>query len=137
MTNKLIATFGIDFKPISVNSMYMTRGRFRVLTTDARNFKESVLKFIETELTEEQSKILIESEALRVVITMESDNWFIKSGAVRKKDIESYSKCTNDAVFAALPIDDCKIFELCLKKKKSNRNYITYEIFEATFDEFQ
>lgn len=135
--NDRILRLEIPMKPVSVNSMYMTRGRFRVLTTEARNFKTFTEDLVKNFLTAEHVERLDRCQALRVVITLVSPIWFTKSNTIRKRDAESYSKCTNDAVFSALPVDDSKIFDLQIKKKVGDCEMVIFEIFETTFDEFQ
>jgi len=108
---------------ISVNSMYINRGRYRLLSPEAREWRENATIELETQINpyvEPQIKALKNAQ-LAVSVCFYSDTWFLKSGQIRVKDVESYSKITCDTLFTVLKtieptLDDKLIFSLTLKK---------------------
>jgi len=119
-------------KFISVNSAYMTRGRFRVLTEEARNFKTRIAQQVKDIINKDQLNQLKKADTLAVCIEIESPTWICKNGHLRKKDIASAEKCLTDAIFSELGVDDSKIFQLQMNKKLGNIETITYSIFPLT-----
>ena len=131
-------TFTITSKPCSVNSAYISQGRFRKLSPDARAFKLSA----GTEILEQLQHLLdvepgalqpLSGSRLALKLSYHRSNWLTKSGTIRKVDIASYEKLTVDTVFEALAqylpgLDDSLLFEVALKKIEDGKEYITIEI---------
>jgi Holliday junction resolvase RusA-like endonuclease len=122
-------TFQLYSFPPSVNAMYLTRGRHRVLTPAARGWKaEAAIALAEQlEGSEGQLEALV-GQRLSVSVKLYSDRWWCKNGNVRKVDCSSYEKCLIDSVFAALGIDDSHIFDLQLCKVVDDFEWIEIAI---------
>ena len=127
--SKTIVQLKFDCKPVSINSAYMQRGRFRILTVPAKTFKTEVEKQAKKQLSKAQIKQLTEWDRLRVEIHM-SSNWITKKQTIRKKDIASFEKLLTDSIFTAIGIDDSRIFELAMFKEEDTEEWIKYYISE-------
>ena len=127
---KPIIQLTFNCKPVSINSAYMQRGRFRILTVPAKTFKTEVEKEAKKQLSKSQIKQLTEWERLKVEIHM-SSNWITKKQTIRKKDIASFEKLLTDSIFTVIGIDDSRIFELIMVKKEDTSEWIKYYISES------
>jgi Holliday junction resolvase RusA-like endonuclease len=126
---KPIIQLHFDCKPVSINSAYMQRGRYRILTVPAKAFKEAVEKEARKQLSKTQIKQLQTMNRLHVEIHM-SSNWITKKQTIRKKDIASFEKLLTDSIFTAIGIDDSSIFELVMTKEEDSDEWIKYYISE-------
>ena len=106
-----------EILPISVNKAYMTRFGYRVLSEQARKFKQDIITETIKQVKNEELDKLYTWEKTKVTITIVSETWFTKSNKIRKKDIASFEKLLTDAIFEALKIDDSCIFNLILIKE--------------------
>lgn len=116
--------------PISVNKAYMTRFGYRILSPEARTFKQLIEKETKAQITADQQKSIKNWKTIKATIIVSSDTWFTKKNTVRKKDIASFEKLLTDSVFTALEVDDSFIFNLSLIKEIGNPKiiYIIEEI---------
>lgn len=123
--SKLELTF--NALPVSVNSAYMTRFGYRVLSPKAREFKEAIKEATLQQVSAILPIVLDSDVALRVKIDISTATWMTLKGKIRKKDIASFEKLCTDSVFSALGIDDSTIFhlEMC---KSLGPDKITYTI---------
>jgi hypothetical protein len=102
--------------PISVNSAYMTRFGYRVLSPAARQFKEDITLETLAQLSDINKQDLTDCVNLKVSIEIHTNTWITKKQTVRKKDISSFEKLLTDSVFSGLGIDDSLIFSLSMLK---------------------
>ena len=120
--------------PPSVNKLYMTRGRYRVLTPEAREWKENAKQYILTQIDESYPATLLDKH-LTVEIKLFRNDWICKNGNIRKVDAASYEKCLIDTLFDALKdyeptLDDSAIFQITISKGVSPlaNEYIQIEL---------
>ena len=93
----------------SINQMYWNRkhgasGRGRVLTDEARNFKEEVGWLVRAELTEELPK----KSKFGLIILLHTKN--------SRRDVSNVLKITEDAVFEAAGISDSRDTTIMVRK---------------------
>ena len=94
----------------TTNHAFIQRGRFRVLSPDARKFKEMVEGIVVAlGLDPPQGQ-------LAVALRFHSTRWFNKDKSVKKRDLGNLEKLILDAIFKTLGIDDSNIFLLSLEK---------------------
>ena len=132
-------TFTILSKPCSVNKLYLQRGRYRLLSPAGRLFKLDAGTEIMAQLQHSidadpaylASLQALSGQPLTLHLAYHSATWLLKDGkSLRKKDIESYAKATNDTLFSALQqyvpsLDDSQVFQLTLEKIIDTKEYIT------------
>ena len=135
--------FTILSKPCSVNALYMTRGRFRILSSDGRKYKDSagaeILSQIQHAIDLDPaflaSLVALEGQELSLKMTYHTSTWLTQKGKIRKKDIASYEKATVDTLFEALSqyakLDDSQVWHLELDKVKDTEDQIEIELKEV------
>jgi hypothetical protein len=130
--------FQLSSFPPSINQLYMTRGRYRVLTPEGRIWKaiakQEILKQIEAHGLSGDVQAL-KGQSLCLVLRLHCPTWFTKAGGIRIKDAASYEKAAVDALFEALRVietglDDSQVFGLCLQKICSVEEKIEIEIMD-------
>jgi Holliday junction resolvase RusA-like endonuclease len=97
--------------PPTTNHLFLTRGRFRVLTPEARQYKEMVEKLVmDLQLEPPEGR-------LQVAIRLHSSRWLLKDQIrIRKMDIQNREKAVIDSIFKALGVDDSNIWLISLEK---------------------
>lgn len=97
--------------PPTTNHMFLTRGRFRILSPEARKFKEMVEALVVSlQLDPPEGKLI-------VAIRLHSPRWLLKDGLrIRKMDIQNREKAVIDSVFKALGVDDSSIWLISMEK---------------------
>lgn len=117
--------FKINSMGISVNQMYITKGRFRILSPKAREWKEKIKKEIVNQINKKEREELKKmiNQKLYVSLVFISSTWLNKDETIKKKDCASYEKITCDTFFEALreieeKLDDKQIWDLHIKKKE-------------------
>jgi crossover junction endodeoxyribonuclease RusA len=121
--------------PPSINNQYVTAGRRRVLSKDARAFKKDVRKLIEAarlkgtiQVSDEQ---VIRESLLGIYLTFHFETPF-------RRDLDGGLKIALDAVCEALDVDDRMVVDLHLTKQidpRSPRLELELEVIESwTFD---
>lgn len=118
--------------PPSLNQMYLTRGNHRILTPEARQWKEqTAIQFAEQLNAINVSQLIDKRLSVRLIVY--SSNWLTKTKNIRKVDVSNYEKASIDTLFQALRIydsdlDDSQIFSISIQKVDSDKNYIQIEI---------
>jgi Holliday junction resolvase RusA-like endonuclease len=108
--------------PPSINHLYLTRGRYRVLTPEARKWKSAQYPEIKAQLQCQASALaMLRHKKLCLTMTVSKPNWLTKSGSIRKCDVENYSKAGIDTVFEEMrdvdaSFDDSQIYTLIMNK---------------------
>lgn len=107
----MILTITIPGKTPNLNSLYVTSkcGRYRFLSKEAQTYK---------------------THGLEVEAYFYIRNIFTKTGSISEKsgDIDGFLKCSIDAIFANLEIDDSAICKLTVYKLESDQDMSTFLI---------
>jgi crossover junction endodeoxyribonuclease RusA len=105
--------------PPSINNQYVTVGRRRVLSKEAKTYKSDVKKHIDRLRTAAKIPIPVEEELrkslLGVYITMHFETPF-------RRDLDGGLKIALDSVCTALGIDDRMVVDLHLTKQMDTLN---------------
>lgn len=105
--------------PPSINSQYVTVGRRRVLSKEAKTYKSDVRKHIDRLRTSGQISVTLEHELrsalLGVYITFHFETPF-------RRDLDGGLKIALDSVAEALGIDDRMVVDLHLVKQMDSLN---------------
>lgn len=122
--------FIIPFIPPSVNKIYTVQRynhKRRILTKEARNFKDRVKIIVEDEfdLVSKFKKSIKEGEVILVEYVVGS-NWINKNGTNKKKDVMNFEKLTSDAIFDSMKLDDSIIWSIRMKKAHSPEKEFIY-----------
>lgn len=105
-------TLRIPGLPPSTNNAFATVGNRRVLSKDAKAFKELVQWTIKTG----PRPLPKFAGPVEVLLTFYSERWLTKGGKSRRIDLGNMEKLFIDAVFEMLHLDDCNIWTLTLRK---------------------
>jgi len=112
----------LDSIPPSLNKMYMTCGRYRDLSPEARKWKEKTLIQLNGLKTPEE---FLEAK-LKVQVAFYSPSWHCRNGSIRKRDCSNYEKATMDAIFSSLEgLDDKQIWEITLRKVEAEQEKVS------------
>lgn len=124
----MILTITIPGKTPNLNSLYVTSkcGRYRFLSKEAQTYKTQVKKIMNDVKFEIDKK----THGLEVEAYFYIRNIFTKTGSISEKsgDIDGFLKCSIDAIFANLEIDDSAICKLTVYKLESDQDMSTFLI---------
>lgn len=124
----MILTITIPGKTPNLNSLYVTSkcGRYRFLSKEAQTYKTQVKKIMNGVKFEIDKK----THGLEVEAYFYIRNIFTKTGSISEKsgDIDGFLKCSIDAIFANLEIDDSAICKLTVYKLESDQDMSTFLI---------
>ncbi len=105
--------------PPSINNQYVTVGRRRVLSKEARTYKSDIKKHIDRLRTAARIPVAVEDDLrkslLGVYITMHFETPF-------RRDLDGGLKIALDSVCTALGIDDRMVVDLHLVKQMDTLN---------------
>jgi len=102
--------------------MYLTRGKFRVLSPSARAWKEDTEALLRTlDLPH------MEAKPLRVTVCVHR-NWLTKDGRVKKADVQNREKALLDVIFPVIGVDDSYVWDLRLIKVQDTEEKTEIEI---------
>ncbi len=105
-------TLSIPGLPPSTNNAFVSVGNRRVLSQDAKAFKELVQWTVKV-----GPKPLPKfAGPVEVSLTFYSQRWLTKAGKPRKADVSNLEKLLVDATFEMLHLDDSNIWKLTLRK---------------------
>jgi hypothetical protein len=113
----------IPFKTPSVNHLYFNFHGRTILSKQGRELKQKIKELICVKKEDEIKIKVLEKEKIYKVVIEIYENWFYKTGKVKRSDVANREKFLVDAVFEALGIDDRFIFDVTLRKKQSNDEY--------------
>lgn len=123
--------------PPSVNSIYFTRGKNRVLTTIGKTYKEDVKAYIIKEILQKPIPDL-KNKPLGLSLhfyfkTIENKSYAKTDNRFKRIDVSNRIKILEDAISETLGIDDCQFIFVFAKKETSQNNleYVTVEILNA------
>lgn len=131
----MILTITIPGKTPNLNSLYVTSkcGRYRFLSKEAQTYKTQVKKImngVKFEIDKKTHGLEVEAYFyIRNIFTKTGSN-SEKSGSNSEKsgDIDGFLKCSIDAIFANLEIDDSAICKLTVYKLESDQDMSTFLI---------
>lgn len=98
--------------PPSSNNAFVTVGNRRVLSKEARAFKDLVQWTVKTG----PRPLPKFSGPVSVTLTFHSNRWLTKAGKPRRIDLGNMEKLLVDATFEMLHMDDSNIWKLTLRK---------------------
>ena len=124
--------------PPSDNSLYMTRGKFRVLSPEARQYKKDIEESTLLQIASQDSaihrscpsipdtdayttQILNLKDKLLIVNVLLTGSWYTKTDSIRKRDCQNYTKAVIDSLFNAMKtieptLDDSQIWFIQVAK---------------------
>jgi len=105
-------TLRIPCLPPSTNNAFVTVGNRRILSRDAKAFKELVQLTVRV-CPKPLPKF---TGPVEVSLTFYSEKWLTKAGKPRRIDLANLEKLFVDAVFEQLEMDDSAIWKLTLRK---------------------
>ena len=122
MSDKL--EFTLPGWPPSLNSMYITlwEQRKRVLSPEARSFKQKAVSHLTTEFFQQISEFEGDENCIYTFHASFYGNWFTRPGAkskYKKRDVFNMGKLLEDVVAEILGIDDSANFRIVLDKVDS------------------
>ena len=106
-------TLRIPGLPPSTNNAFASVGNRRVLSKDAKSFKDLVRWTILADRHNPKPKF---KGPVEVSLTFYSQKWLTSAGKPRRIDLGNLEKLACDAVFEALGLDDSSIWKLTLRK---------------------
>jgi Holliday junction resolvase RusA-like endonuclease len=121
---KAIHELEVPMLPPSVNSYWkVAKWGGRYITPDGIRFK-NLLGAIN------RGQRVTTTKRLRLVIELHNNEWLTKKGAIRKIDLDNFSKCCCDALFAAIGLDDSFIWELFMFKIEAQEKKTRFTLLE-------
>lgn len=133
--------FIIPFFPISINSA-LTVQRYnrsrRILTKEARQFKENVTRVCEDEfdLLWKFVKEIKDNEILKVEYLFCS-RWINKNGTNKKKDVANFEKLLTDSIMGCMKIDDKMIWNIrMIKLHSETKEFVLVKIFKDSIEKY-
>ena len=112
----------LPFKTPTINHLYGQHGYRKYLKPEAKALREEIIIRIPKE-----DNWMTEDSKLEIRVEIHED-WFTKSGKIKKKDIGNREKFLIDSVFNALNIDDKQIFKQTMIKVQSEEEKAIIEI---------
>jgi len=105
-------TLRVSMLPPSTNNCFVTVGNRRVLSKEAKAFKELAQWTVKVGL----KPLPKFAGPVEVSLTFYSGKWLTKAGKPRRIDLGNMEKLLVDAVFEMLHLDDSNIWKLTLPK---------------------
>lgn len=116
----MIIRLQFDSLPISDNKIYCNifgQAR-RFLSSEAKNYKNNISSETIKQIKDIQKFVpALKGKPLLIFVDVVNDKWLIKSGSIRKIDVQNMGKALLDSVFIGLQtiepdLDDSQIFSL-------------------------
>ncbi len=126
---------GIPMPP-SVNAIYFTRGKNRVLTTVGRTYKEDVKALI---IKDVMTKPSVEFKNVPMILHLtfyfaqiENKNYQKSGNRFKRIDVSNRIKILEDAIAETIGIDDCQFLCVIAEKGQAEIESVTMEIYDAS-----
>jgi Holliday junction resolvase RusA-like endonuclease len=119
----------LPFKTPTINHLYGQRGFRKYLKPEAKKLREEIAMLIP-----KQDDWMSDDTKLSITVDIYED-WFTKTGTIKKKDIGNREKFLVDSIFNVLNMDDKQIFEQRMRKIQSNEEKAVIEIKQYKTEE--
>jgi Holliday junction resolvase RusA-like endonuclease len=122
--------------PPSVNAIYFTRGKNRVLTTLGKTYKEDVKAIIiqhimSTQQVEEFKNIPMILHLTFYFSQIENKNYQKSGNRFKRIDVSNRIKILEDAISETIGVDDCQFLCVIAEKGQGDTETVTMEIYHA------
>lgn len=127
---------GVSMPP-SVNAIYFTRGKNRVLTTLGKTYKEDIKSVIIQHIM--STKQVLEFKNIPMILHLtfffthiENKNYQKSGNRFKRIDVSNRIKILEDAIAETLGIDDCQFLCVIAEKGQAQLETVTLEIYDAS-----